>query len=349
MTQFIGVAEMGELVRSTGLERFLAGLARTIDEDFKRWPEFEKEARLASHSRQGVIELMPTSDGTLYSFKYVNGHPGNTRAGKLTVTAFGVLADVGTGYPLMVAEMTLLTALRTAATSAMAAKALARKNARVMALIGAGAQSEFQALAFRALLDIDEIRIYDTDPAAVEKFLRNIGSNQGLRVIAAKSVTEALKGADIVTTATADKALAKILTPDMIEPGMHINAIGGDCPGKTELHEGVVGMSKVFVEYPPQTRIEGEIQQMPADFPVTELWQVLTGEAEGRNSDAQITLFDSVGFAVEDFSALRYVHELTARRQTHVDLVPDMDDPKDLYALLNIASVLPRRMEAVRA
>src|SRR5262245_11174991 len=128
MTQFIGVAEMGELVRSTGIERFLAGLARTIDEDFRRWPEFEKEARLASHSRDGVIELMPTSDGRLYSFKYVNGHPGNTRSGKLTVTAFGVLADVATGYPLLVAEMTLLTALRTAATSALAASRLARKG-----------------------------------------------------------------------------------------------------------------------------------------------------------------------------------------------------------------------------
>lgn len=345
MTQFIGVAKMGEVVRSIGIEHFLAGLARTIDEDFCRWPEFEKAARLASHSRDGVIELMPTSDGTLYAFKYVNGHPGNTRSGKLTVTAFGVLADVATGYPTLVAEMTLLTALRTAATSALAARKLARKGARKMALIGTGAQSEFQAIAFRALLDIDEIRIYDTDPAAMEKFLRNIGSNQGLRVISAKSVTEAVEGADIITTATADKALARILTPEMIAAGVHLNAIGGDCPGKTELHPDVINLAKVFVEYPPQSRIEGEIQQMPADFAVTELWQVLCGTASGRDNDQQVTLFDSVGFAVEDFSALRYVASLVSEEAGQIDLIPEMGDPKNLFGLLHLPQGLRRMAE----
>lgn len=94
--------------------------------------------RLASQSRDGVIELMPTSDGEVYSFKYVNGHPGNATRGFQTVTGFGVLAKVDTGYPLMLAKMTLLTALRTAATSAMAARHLAPANARTMAMIGNG-------------------------------------------------------------------------------------------------------------------------------------------------------------------------------------------------------------------
>jgi len=114
-----------------------------------------------------------------------------------------------------------------------------------------------------------------------------------------------------VTTATAVKGRAAVLTPDMLEPGMHINAIGGDCPGKTELHPDVLAASRVFVEFPPQTRIEGEIQQMPADFAVTELWDVLAGNAAGRVSQTDITVFDSVGFAIEDFSALRFVRDLT--------------------------------------
>jgi hypothetical protein len=83
--------------------------------------DFEKCARLASYSARGVIELMPISDGRLYSFKYVNGHPRNTSAGLLTVTAFGVLAEVETGYPLLLSELTVTTALRTAAMSALAA------------------------------------------------------------------------------------------------------------------------------------------------------------------------------------------------------------------------------------
>ena len=133
MTQFIGVEDMRRLVRSTGTKGFLTQLAGYVRSDFSRWSEFEKSARVASHSRDGVIELMPTSDGQLYTFKYVNGHPSNPKTGKLTVTAFGVLADVATGYPLLISEMTLLTALRTAATSAFAATVLARRDSKAMA------------------------------------------------------------------------------------------------------------------------------------------------------------------------------------------------------------------------
>ena len=336
MTQFIGVAEMAKLVRTIGTERFLADLAGYIREDFLRWPEFEKMARIASHSRKGVIELMPASDATLYGFKYVNGHPANTKTGLLTVTAFGVLSDVGTGYPVLVSEMTLLTALRTAATSAMAAVALARKGARTLALVGTGAQSEFQALAMKALVGIDTVRMYDPDPRAMDKFERNL-RGAGLAITRCTSPREAVRGADIVTTATAVKGRAAVLTPDMLEPGMHINAIGGDCPGKTELHPDVLAAGRVFVEFPPQTRVEGEIQQMPADFAVTELWDVLAG-APGRILDGDVTIFDSVGFAIEDFSALRFVRDLTQKTAGDLDLIPRMADPKDLFALLQPSS-----------
>ena len=133
---------------------------------------------------------MPTSDGELYSFKYVNGHPSNPARGFQTVTAFGVLADVDNGYPTFLAEMTLLTALRTAATSAMAAKALTRSESRTLALIGAGSQCEFQALAFRGVLGIEDLRVFDIDPAAVEKVRRNL-EPLGFRVHAAASVDDA--------------------------------------------------------------------------------------------------------------------------------------------------------------
>lgn len=333
MTQFIGTQDIRTLLDRTGIEPFLIGLADYIEADFRRWESFEKAARLASHSRAGVIELMPASDGTLYAMKFVNGHPGNTAVGKLTVTAFGVLADVATGYPMLVSEMTILTALRTAATSAVAARALARPGSRSMALIGAGAQSEFQALAFKALLGIDQIRIFDIDGEAVDKFCLNLAGS-GLDIVRAASVAEAASAADIITTCTAAKTRASILTPELVAPGTHLNAIGGDCPGKTELHPEIVAGAAVFTEYTPQTRIEGEIQQLPADFPVTELWQVLTGKAAGRRDARAITLFDSVGFAIEDFSALRYVRDLTATRSRDIDLIPTPADPKDLFGLV---------------
>lgn len=333
MTRFIDVPALSRLVQEVGVVRFLEELTETLREDYLRWHEFDKTARVASHSPLGVIELMPVADASRYAFKYVNGHPKNTARGMFTVMAFGVLADVETGYPLLLSELTLTTALRTAATSALAARTLARPGSRVMALIGNGAQSEFQALAFHSMLGIDTLRVFDVDPSATAKLEQNLKAFPGLRIVRCGSTAEAVRGADIVTTVTADKTRATILTPAMIEPGMHINAVGGDCPGKTELHADVLRMAQVFVEYEPQTRIEGDIQQLPADFPVTELWTVLSGEHPGRDGDDSVTVFDSVGFALEDYSALRYVHEQARRLGIGIDadLVPPADDPKDLF------------------
>jgi ornithine cyclodeaminase len=333
LVPFVSVDDMMRLVAETGVERFLAELAAYIEADFRRWPLFEKTPRLAAHSAEGSIELMPTSDGALYAFKYVNGHPKNVREGRQTVVAFGCLADVATGYPLLISEMTILTALRTAAMSALAGKYLAPKGARTMAIIGNGAQCEFQALAFKALVGIEAVRLYDIDPAATAKAMRNL-KDAGLAVTACRSTEEAVLGADIITTATADKARARILTDNMIGAGVHINAIGGDCPGKTELDPQILARADVFVEFPEQTRIEGEIQQMPADFPVTELWRVIVGEAPGRRDPRQITVFDSVGFAIEDFASLRYLLDRIAARAGRLDLVADPDDPRDLYGML---------------
>lgn len=341
MVDYIGIESIQRVVSRVGTAGFIEGLAREIENDYRRWNEFDKSARHAIHSPNGVIELMPTSDGKQYSFKYVNGHPKNTDLGLLTVTAFGVLADVETGYPVLLSELTITTALRTAAMSALAAKWLSRPNTRVMALIGNGAQSEFQAIAFHDMLDVRELRIYDVDPAASRKLMCNLHALQlrDLRVVLCQSAAEAVSGADIVTTITADKKNAVILTPEMIKPGMHINAVGGDCPGKTELHADILLRSdaRVIVEYEPQSRIEGEIQQLPPDFEVTEFADILSGQALGRTSPDQVTIFDSVGFALEDYSALRYLSRLQQQDAVHrrqIDLVPRLNDPKDLFGLL---------------
>ena len=180
------------------------------------------------------------------------------------------LADVATGYPRLLADMTLATAFRTAAVSALAARYLARPESETMALIGLGAQSEFQACAFQAALGVNRLRIYDVDPAAAEKFQRNM-ANSGLSIIRCASAQDAVIGADIVTTITADKQRATILSDNMVGAGTHLNAVGGDCPGKTELARDILLRAEIFVEYAPQTRLEGEIQQLSADHPVTEL------------------------------------------------------------------------------
>jgi ornithine cyclodeaminase len=335
LVPFVSVENMMRLILDIGIEQCLTELTEYVEADFRRWHQFDRKPRVASHSSEGVIELMPTSDGNEYGFKYVNGHPKNSRSGKHTVTAFGVLASVETGYPVLMSEMTILTALRTAATSAMATRHLAPKGSHTLALIGNGAQSEFQALALKAVNGVQNVRLFDIDPQATAHCAANLMA-AGLKVMSCASTEEAVLGAEIITTCTADKRLATILTDNMVGTSVHVNAIGGDCPGKTELHRDILLRSDIFVEYTPQTRIEGDIQQLAPDHPVTELWQVITGQSPGRTSDYQITVFDGVGFAIEDFSALRWLQE-RLRNSSYfqlLDMIADPDDPRDLYGMI---------------
>ena len=335
-TKYIDLPTMAKYLKSVGAETVIKRLVPYLEEDYKRWNDFDKVPRMAHHSPVGVIELMPIGDSKTYSFKYVNGHPENPKHNFLTVMAIGVLAEVCTGFPLLLSELTLTTAVRTAATSVMAAKYLAKPNPKKMALIGNGCQSEFQALGFHHILGVEEIYCYDVDPAATDKLMDNLKDVKGLKLIKCSSTKEACKGVDIITTITADNKNAIIITPDMVEPGMHINAVGGDCPGKTELDSKVLFMGDVYVEFEPQSRIEGEIQHMDDNFKVTEIWNIIkTGKPINRKPD-EITIFDSVGFALEDFSILRLMYDIAKDENVGIpqELVPVLKNPKNLYGML---------------
>ncbi|GGM14615.1 ornithine cyclodeaminase [Promicromonospora citrea] len=334
---YLDVAATGRWVARRGPEAAIAALTDALERDFARWPELDKRPRIASHSAEGVIELMPTSDAETYGFKLVNGHPLNPSRGYQTVTAVGMLASVHNGYPTFLAEMTLLTALRTAATSALAARYLAPENARTLALVGCGSQAEFQALGMRAELGIETLRVFDVDRDAMEKLARHAKA-LGFDVVLADDAADAVRGADVITTCTADKQNATVLHDGDVTGGVLVNAIGGDCPGKTELDPAIVARASVFVELPEQTRIEGEIQRQAPDFPVTELWQVVTGAAPGRRSADELVVWDSVGFALEDWTTLRFVlQDVTENAPEllgHLDLIAEPTDPKDLFSLV---------------
>ncbi|MEE8119038.1 MAG: ornithine cyclodeaminase, partial [Gammaproteobacteria bacterium] len=223
---------------------------------------------------------------------------------------------------------------RTAGVSALAAKYLARKESKCMALIGTGAQGEFQSLAFDAVFGLDSIRYYDIDQAAMEKYETNMMGFE-IKLVPCGSVDEALDGADIITTATADKKRAVILKDSMLKDGVHVNGIGGDCPGKTELEQESVKRAKVVVEFLEQTEVEGEIQTLGSDAVYAELWEIVGGNKKGRESDSELTLFDSVGFAIEDYSVLNYVFRLATEFEIGTDmaLIPEPDDPKNLFGI----------------
>lgn len=282
---------------------------------------------------------MPTADNQYFSYKCVNGHPANPFSGKQTVVATGQMNEIKYGYPVLLSEMTTLTGFRTAATAIIATDYLARQNSSVLAIVGTGAQSEFQTLAQKLVRPIKTVRYFDTDPEAMLKFAKNL-ANSGLELIACKDAEEACFGADIITVCTACKLHAIVIQDAWVKPGVHINGLGGDCPGKTELEKAMLFRSKVVVEFTEQSMVEGEIQQLtPAeakDVIYAELWELINGNKAGRQNDDEITIFDSVGFAVEDFSALRLTHDLAHKYGIghEVDMVPNIQDPKNLISVL---------------
>jgi len=219
------------MIRHFGLEHFIKKATKALKQDFSRWDSFHLSPRHATYYPQGVIELMPCADNEFYTFKYVNGHPSNIRNCKLSVAAIGQISDAGNGYPLMLCDMTLLTAIRTAATSVLAASYLARSNAKSLTVIGTGAQAEFQTIAFAEHYALETVRYYDIDSTAMSKFARNL-ANRTFELKPCGNIGEAVHGADIVTTATAAKHRQTLFTLQDIAPGTHINAIGGDSPAK---------------------------------------------------------------------------------------------------------------------
>ncbi|NQY53196.1 MAG: ornithine cyclodeaminase [Campylobacteraceae bacterium] len=329
------IEDIKELIQKVGYKDFFSKLISTLEEDYKNWDDFDKSPRVANHVDGGVIELMPISNEQMYSFKYVNGHPKNPDQGKFTVMATGQLSLTQTGEPLMFSEMTLLTAFRTAATSAMMAKHMALKDSKVLALIGTGAQSEFQYLAYSFIFNLEEVRFYDTDPKAMDKFEKNM-KKFGIKLTACTDSLDAVSGADLITTCTADKKYQTVLTKDMIKKDVFINGLGGDCPGKTEIEKELVESSTVVVEFLPQSKIEGEIQQMPDDFTCTEFHEIIKGEKSINVVTHGTVLYDSVGFALEDYSVLRLIYSLAKENNVgkEMNLIPQLDDVKDLFSLL---------------
>lgn len=328
-------SDVAEVVRAEGLDRFLDQLIHRVEDAFRRWRELTVVPRVSFSYPSGVMEVMPASDQRWYAVKIVNGHPGNPKRGLLTVAAVAVLADADTGYPVMVADATLLTALRTGAASAVATKHLARRGSRVLGIIGTGAQSEFLCLAISRVAPVERITYFDIDSRAMEKFRRNM-EGFGFELAAASSGREVAESADILVTATAARGRRQVVKREWLKPGVHINAVGGDAPGKTELDPGILKGAKVVVELLEQALIEGEVQNVGREFVYAELWEVVSGLKPGRTSEEEVTVFDSVGVAVEDWAALTLLYELAERRGTgrDLDLLPTVTDPKDLFSLL---------------
>lgn len=332
-----------ELVGAEGLERFVDGLVLRLEGVFKAWRELLVVPRVSFSYEAGVVEVMPASDRRWYAVKVVNGHPGNPGRGLLTVAALGVLVDVETGYPVMVADATLLTAFRTGAVCAVASKYLARRGSEVLGIIGTGSQSEFLCLSTSRVVPVREVAFYDVDRGAMRKFERNL-EGFGFDLRPASSCREVAERADILITATARRGRQRVVEKAWLRPGVHVNAVGGDAPGKTELDPEILKSAKVVVELLEQALVEGEVQNVGREYVYGELWEVVSGLKPGRVSESEVTVFDSVGVAAEDYAALTYLYELALRHGVgrELSIVPSVENPKDLFSLVRGCSLAAR-------
>lgn len=326
--------DLGRLLHQVGQQAFCQALFVRMQQAFGSWQDFEQCPRLAMDHEQDLFELMPVLGPDYYSYKYVNGHRLNVKQHLPTVVGLGMLADKATGLPVLLCEMTVLTAWRTAVVSALASHYLMPKRSSMrVGIIGTGAQSEFQVLAHHWQQAISSVLYYDSDPLAMQKFQHNL-AHESFSLQACDDAKSVFDGSDMVITATTVAPGSSIAKASWCRPGMHICAIGGDSPYKNELNKDCLQAAKVVVEYWPQSAKEGEVKLLDKGQVHAELWQLVQGHKPGREHDDELTVFDSVGIALEDYVVLQCIYDMAQQHGVGHSMAwfPEAGDPKDLYA-----------------
>ncbi len=258
----------------------------------------------------GVALYMPGfAEGVGLGVKAVTVYPNNPTRGLPTLHAAVLLQDAETGRPVALLEGSALTALRTGAVSGLATDLLARREPAVVALIGAGVQARTQLEAVCAVREVTQVRVYARTPQSREAFAAWARAQpwiRGASVYPAPSAEAAVRGADIVITATT--STTPVLSAEDISPGVHLTAIGTFTPDAREIPGEIVARSRVFVDSLAAAQAEaGDLILAAAEgkldwATVTEIGAVAAGARPGRQSPEEITLFKSVGHAVQDLA-----------------------------------------------
>jgi len=249
--------------------------------------------------------------------KVVTVHPGNPAKGLPTVSAVFVLNDPETGLPLALMGAGALTDIRTGAAGGVAAKHMARKDSRVVGLVGCGRQAVTQLQALLALFSVDAVKVAGKTREDAERFCRETSAIIGKSVkMTPCDVREACE-ADIVVTTT--PARAPVVMDGWVRPGTHITAVGADAPGKQEIESSLLARALVIVDKKEQAVHSGEVNvplatgALKPEGIAGELGNVILGKLPGRTSPEEITLFDSTGLAVQDVAVGAWVY-LSAKK-----------------------------------
>jgi alanine dehydrogenase len=275
-----------------------------------------------------VLLLMPAlSRGDGLGAKLVSVYGANRARGLPTLYATYVLMDETTGRPLALLEGTYLTALRTGAASALAARYLARPDSRRLACFGAGAQAAFQLRCLAAVLPVGRVAVVGRDPARAAAFARAMAAELGIEVEVAADSRIAVAAADVVTCATTSPT--PVVRGADLRDGTHVDAVGAFRPAERELDTDAVRRARLVVDtYAGALASAGDVLLPMAEGAFTrehvaaELAELVTGARAGRTTAAEITVFKSVGFALEDLVAARlaYNRAMTLGMGTEVAL-----------------------------
>ena len=266
----------------------------------------------------GDIRTMPAylEENDAVAVKVVNAHPENRKKhGLPTVMATIILVDPETGAPTAIMGGTWVTALRTGAAGAIAAKYLANPNPKIVGIVGAGTQGRTQLMGLEQVFEtIEEVRLWDINEKATLKCVEEMKSKYNHEFIyPVKSIRNAVQGADIVVTATPSRE--PLVSADWVDEGTHINCIGADAPGKQELDPDILKKSKIVVDDWSQSCHGGEINVPYARGIIKkeDVWgdicEIVTGLKQGRTSPEEITVFASTGLAIQDAATANIAYQ----------------------------------------
>jgi alanine dehydrogenase len=298
----------------------------SVEKAFKAYGEGKVQMLPKTHIHfdryNGILAIMPAYIESLNmaAVKIGTGHPDNPKKhGLPLVMATILLNDPETGFPLAIMDGTWITAMRTGATGAVAAKYLAKKGSERVCMMGAGVQSVAQLMGLNEIFDIEAVKVYDIDKVKSENYAQEMSRKLGLQVEVAKDFEDTVKLADIVTTVTPSRT--PFLKNEWIEPGIHINAFGADTEGKEELDPMILRRAKIVVDNKIQSLRIGELNVPYSNGLIKEediyadIGEIVSGKKKGRVSDNEITVFDSSGLPIQDVAVAWKIYELAERKQ----------------------------------
>ncbi len=259
--------------------------------------------------KSGYVE-----DLGLIGTKIASGFYDNYKLGLPPGVAIIVLMDLKTSIPLAIMDGTYVTAYRTGAAGAVAANVLAKKDSETVGVIGTGTQARMQVIALMEIFPLKKIKVWGRNKASRNIYSKEMSEKLGVTIQGVDNIKQAVDGVDIIVTVTPSKK--SLVNEEWIDEGVHINAIGADAPGKQEIDPKIIKKAnKIVVDSFSQCRVIGEIQHalseglIKEDDIYAEIGEILIGEKKGRESEKEITLFDSTGLAAQDIAAANIVYK----------------------------------------